>query len=195
MDDAEKVKIKADDLFKNSDSQHIPSQHNENELHDKSLDKKDEDQHSKKTDILDVSSLNFEGVKTISRKLFNDIVEARVEEIFDLVIQNIEQSGNEFKLPAGIVVTGGSSEIPGITNIAKKRFGVPARIGTPRGLEGLVDGISSPAYAAAQGLIMYAMGDEIYRGDNKYSPANGSKKKTSGGIVSRVSGFFKNLMP
>jgi len=194
LDDAEKVKIKAEELFKASDAQHSEkATHADKES--KKSEESDEEAHAKKSDILDVSSLNFEGVKTISRKLFTDIVEARVEEIFDLIIQNVEQSGNEYKLQAGIVITGGSSEIPGITAMAKKRFGTPARIGTPRGLEGLVDGISSPAYAAAQGLIMYAMGDEVYRGDNKYNSMSGSKKKSSGGLAGRLSGFFKNLMP
>ena len=145
--------------------------------------------------MIDVSSLGFESIKTISRKQFTDIVDARIEEIFELIIQNIEQSGNEYRLPAGIVITGGSAEIPEISNIAKKIFGVPARIGTPKGLDGLVDGIETPGYAAVQGMILYAMGDEVYRGDSKFSSGGNGKKKTSSNLLGRVTGFFKNLMP
>jgi len=106
-----------------------------------------------------------------------DIVEARVEEIFELVKQNIEQSGNEYKLPAGIVLTGGTSQIPGITAIAKKVFGVPARVATPRGVEGLIDGISTPSFAVAQGLLLYALHDEVSRGDTKHSSGGSQQKK------------------
>ncbi len=184
LDDAEKVKIRADEIFKNSES--ISSK-----------EKDEDDDKPRKTDILDVTQLDIEGVKTISRKLFTDIIGARVEEIFDLVKANIEQSGNDYKLPAGIVITGGSSLVPEITSIAKKSFGVPARIGTPKGLEGLVDGIASPAYAAAQGLIMYALGDEVYRGDSKFSAGGPAKKKGSSqsGLLGKLGGLFKNILP
>ncbi|CAG1023416.1 partial Cell division protein FtsA, partial [Patescibacteria group bacterium] len=110
---------------------------------------------------------------------------------------NIEQSGNEYRLPAGIVITGGSAMVPEITSIAKKSFGVPARIGTPKGLDGLVDGISSPAYAAAQGLVLYALGDEVYRGDSRYTGGSSGKKKSSsqGGFIGKLGGIFKNILP
>ncbi len=132
-------------------------------------------------------------MKTISRKLFNEIVEARVGEIFELVIENIEGSGNEYQLPAGIVITGGTALLPGITNMAKKVFKVPARVGSPKGVEGLIDGISSPAYAASQGLVLYALHDEIYRGDSKFSPSHAVK--SSPGIMSKISEFIRNLLP
>lgn len=184
LDDAEKVKIKAEELFKNADSS------------SKDKDSTDEAK-AKKSDVLDVTSLDIEGVKTISRKLFNDIVSARVEEIFELIKTNIDQSGNEYKLPAGIVITGGSSLVPDITSIAKKCFGVPARIGTPKGLDGLVDGIASPLYASVQGLILYALGDEVYRGDSKFS-AGSSKKKSNnsgGNFFSKIGSAFRSILP
>lgn len=192
LDDAEKVKIKADELFKNAEisktrSRRVKLDEDESE----SEDKKD-----KKADILDVSSLDIEGVKTISRSLFQRIVEARVEEIFELVKENVENSGNDFELPAGIVITGGTSEVPDITSIAKKVFGKPARIGTPKGLTGLLDGISGPAYSVVQGLITYAMGDEVYRGDSKGGTTFSTKKKTqSTGLAGKIGGFFRNLLP
>ncbi len=183
LDDAEKVKVRAEEVFRSADMAGSKD--------------KDDDDKPKKTDILDVSQLDIEGVKTISRKLFTDIIGARVEEVFDLIKANIEQSGNDFKLPAGIVITGGSALVPEITALAKKSFGVPARIGNPKGLEGLVDGISSPAYSAAQGLILYALGDEVYRGDSKFSSNSGSKKKggSQGGLFGKLGGIFKNILP
>lgn len=184
LDEAEKIKVNADTLFKSADSTSTK----------RKKEQETEESDESKSDILDISALGIEGVKTISRKLFNVIVEERVSEIFELVIQNIEQSNNEFKLPAGIVITGGSAMIPGVTNIAKKSFGVPARVGLPKGLDGLIDGVSGPGYAAAQGLVIYALNDEVARGDsNKY--AGGTSVKRSGDIKDRVFGFVKNLLP
>ncbi len=183
LDDAEKVKTHADELFRNADN----SRRGEKE-------ESEDEKLGKKSDILEVNNLGIEGVKTISRKLFTVIVEERIKEIFELVQNNIQQSGNEYKLPAGIVITGGTAQLPNITSIAKKVFGVPARIGSPRGLDGLVDGISSSAYASAQGLVLYALHDEVYRGDSRFSAGSSSKKK-SGSVINKITDFFKGLMP
>ena len=191
LDEAEKVKVNANSLFKGLEAAPRAKTRKEEE---------DEEPEEKKKDIIDVTSLGIEGIKTISRKLFNVIVEERVNEIFELVIQNIEQAGYEFKLPAGIVITGGSSQIPGLAAMAKKAFGVPARIGIPKGLEGLVEGLSTPAFAAGQGLILYALNDEVARGDSsRYSTTGTSSKKrttSSGtGIFGKISGIFRTLAP
>lgn len=197
LEDAEKVKVSANDLFKKADfvqSKQKKKDKDEDDKKDK-LDDEDDD----KTDILDVSSLEIEGIKTISRKFFSDIVRARAQEIFELVMQNVESAGHDFKLPAGIVITGGSSQIPGITAIAKDVFGAPARVGTPRGLDGLVEGLSTPAYSAAQGLLLYAQGDEVARGDSGRMIGGSRRKISSGksgdGFLGKIGGLFKNILP
>lgn len=196
LDDAEKVKIKSDELFRNAEVSKSRMKRSSRLDEDEIEEENTKEAKDKKSDILDVSSLDIEGVKTISRSLFLRIVEARVEEIFELVKENVEHSGNDFELPAGIVITGGTSEVPEITAIAKKVFGKPARIGNPKGLTGLLDGISSPAYSVVQGLITYAMGDEVYRGDSKSGTGFSTKKKSqSDGLVGKVTGFFRNLLP
>lgn len=182
LDDAEKVKINVEKLMK---SQPVK------EAKDDKKEEGEKDAESKR-DILDVSELDIEGVKTISRKMFNLIVEERVKEIFELVRENLMQAGYQFKLPAGVVVTGGSAELPGVTAIAREVFGVPARVGTPRGLEGLVDDISSPAYAATQGLILYGLTDEGFSAA-RTKPVAG--KKDVAGMADKVTKFFKNLIP
>ncbi|MBL8015155.1 MAG: cell division protein FtsA [Candidatus Doudnabacteria bacterium] len=182
LDDAEKVKINVEKLMK---SQPVK------EAKDDKKEEGEKDAESKR-DILDVSELDIEGVKTISRKMFNLIVEERVKEIFELVRENLMQAGYQFKLPAGVVVTGGSAELPGVTAIAREVFGVPARVGTPRGLEGLVDDISSPAYAATQGLILYGLTDEGFSAA-RTKPVTG--KKDVAGMADKVTKFFKNLIP
>lgn len=186
LDDAEKVKVSVHKLAKGK----LEKPTDEG---DTSKEKDSKEEADKKRDILDVTELDIEGVKTISQKLFSEIVEARVEEIFDLVRENILQAGHEFKLPAGVVITGGSAELPGITAIAKKAFGAPARVGYPRGLDGLIDDISSPAYAATQGLILYGLNDEGFS-VTRSKPLPGPKKD-AGAMMGRVTGFLKNLLP
>lgn len=197
LDDAEKVKIHAEELFKSADLSSKRAERKSTSDKDDSSDQEDSNERekpTKKSDILDVTALGIEGVKTISRRQFNEIVEARITEIFELAVENIEAAGYEYKLPAGVVITGGTAMIPGITAIAKKVFKVPARIGFPRGLEGLTDGISSPAYAAPQGLVLYALHDEIYRGDSRFTVTTNTKQGGPG-IVNRITRFIKGLMP
>jgi len=186
LDDAEKVKLNIDKLLKAG-----PKKENGEE----GAAKKTKSDSKKERDILDVTDLEIEGVKTISRKLFAEIVSERIEEIFELVRDNISQSGHEHKLPAGVVITGGSAELPGITSVAKKVFGVPARIGYPRGLDGLTDGISSPAYAVAQGLVLHGMVHDEYSSAASTSRASTPSGSQEGGMIGRVGGFLRNLMP
>lgn len=204
LEDAEKIKINAEELMKMS-MQRASSSSEMTKRREKILSKygdknstiaqieEEEDKISKKTkDVIDVSSLDINGVKTISKKMFEEIVEARLSEIFDMVIRQVEESGNNAKLPAGVVITGGTALIPNITNIAKKVFGVPARVGSPKGLSGLVDEISYPSYSVVQGLIEYAAANETYRVARK-SPT--AKASSDGGFFGKIKGFFKNLVP
>ncbi|MCP4356719.1 MAG: cell division protein FtsA [Chloroflexi bacterium] len=92
------------------------------------------------------------------------VIEARVEEIFQMVLQDLKRSGYDGLLPAGIVLTGGSSQLRGITEIAEDVLNVPARVAQPRNLLGMVDQLYSPAYATSVGLLRWAMSDnQIYQ--------------------------------
>ncbi len=178
LEDAEKIKLNATELIQNA-------------KHKKTTEK-DDKKTKKSGDIIDVSALEIEDIKTISKKMFEEIVEARLSEIFDLVIDQVEQSRNEIKLPAGVVLTGGTALIPGITQIAKKVFGVPARVGFPKGLEGLVDEINNPAFAVSQGLVLYGAQDE---GGSRQSNSLVAGGLAGEGIFSKVKEFLTNLIP
>lgn len=184
LEDAERIKLNIDGLVRNS-----------KELKRRSMKEEDVNKvetKEKSTDIVDVSSLEIDGVKTVSKKLFDEIIEARMSEIFDLVLSQVEQSRNDARLPAGVVITGGSALLPNIANIAKRVLGVPARIGHPKGLVGLVDEINDPVFSVSQGLILYGAQDEGITG----SPLNMLDGKSGkGGFLKKISGFFKKLMP
>jgi cell division protein FtsA len=92
-----------------------------------------------------------------SRKELAHIIEARVEEIFQLVLQEIKRSGYDGLLPAGMVLTGGTSALPGIRSLAAEILGLPVRIARPENLVGLVDQLQSPAYSTSVGLLHWAL--------------------------------------
>ncbi len=84
------------------------------------------------------------------------IIEARVEEIFDLALQEIKRSGYDGLLPAGMILTGGTSLLPGIRQLASKVLGMPVRTAQPDKLMGLADKLNSPAYSTSVGLLTWA---------------------------------------
>ncbi len=93
----------------------------------------------------------------ISRQELAHIIEARVEEIFSLTMQEIKRSGYDGLLPAGMVLTGGTSALPGIRQLASKIFGLPIRTAQPE-KSGRAGGptSNSPAYSTSVGLLHWA---------------------------------------
>ena len=81
------------------------------------------------------------------------VIEPRVEELFSLVHQVIRESGYEELLSSGIVLTGGSAELPGVAELAEDIFLKPVRVGRPVYSGGLADVVRSPRYATAVGLL------------------------------------------
>lgn len=93
----------------------------------------------------------------INRQELAYVIEARVEEIFGLVLQEIKRSGYDGLLPAGLVLTGGTSALPGIRSLASRTLGVPVRIAGPENLIGMSDKLESPAFSTSVGLLRWAL--------------------------------------
>ncbi|MFW5940798.1 MAG: cell division protein FtsA [Chloroflexota bacterium] len=121
----------------------------------------------------------------VGRQDLATVIEARVEEIFQLVLQEVESSGYDGLLPAGIVLTGGGSQLRGITDVAQRVLNVPARVGTPRNLVGLVDALRNPAFATSVGLLRWTIS-----GSNAYRP-----RPRQGEWSRRLGNFFRALLP
>lgn len=99
------------------------------------------------------------GEQQATQVLANDvaqIIEARVEEIFTLVVQDLKRSGYDSLLPAGIVVTGGTAALKKINHVATRVTNLPARVAQPEDITGLVDRLQSPAYSTSVGLLRFA---------------------------------------
>ncbi len=93
----------------------------------------------------------------INRQDLAHIIEARVAEIFSLTLQEIKRSGYDGLLPAGMVLTGGTSALPGIKRVASDVLHMPVRTAQPENLTGLVDRLNSPAYSTGVGLLRWAL--------------------------------------
>lgn len=122
----------------------------------------------------------------ISRRELQGIANARLEEIFQLVRNELKKVGKDHLLPGGVVLTGGGAKMPGIEDLAKELLQLPAVVGKPEGFTGIVDRVNDPAYAAPIGLMLENMTHAAYA----QAPGAGL-----GQTVDRIKGIFKNLLP
>jgi cell division protein FtsA len=105
---------------------------------------------------VEVPSVGDRPPRTFSRRDIAEILEPRVEEMFDLVKREIVRAGYEGMLGAGVVITGGTSLLEGMPDAAEKGLNLPARRGTPIGIGGLRDIVSNPMHATGVGLLLHA---------------------------------------
>ncbi|HEV8382472.1 MAG TPA: cell division protein FtsA [Gemmatimonadales bacterium] len=99
-----------------------------------------------------------QGTRTAPRELVAHIIHQRVDEIFQLVGREFERAGfGTGRLPAGVVLSGGTAHLPGMVELAREVFATPVRAGHPElGISGLVDSVQAPRYAVPVGLVLYA---------------------------------------
>lgn len=96
-----------------------------------------------------------DGHQTVNRRLLAEILNARAEEVVDLIVREVKRSGYDGLLPAGVVLTGGISQLVGFAELSRSQLQWPVRVGRPRGLAGSVMDMSSPEYATAVGLLLW----------------------------------------
>lgn len=106
---------------------------------------------------LEVPSSAGKPQRTVSRQILCEIIEPRMDEVFQLIRREILKSGYEDYLGSGVVMTGGSMLLPGALEAAEVAIGCPVRLGTPRHVGGLVDVIANPVYSSAIGLVLYGI--------------------------------------
>lgn len=106
-------------------------------------------------EVVEVPGVGGRMPRQISRQVLAAIIEPRAEEILTLILHEVDRCGVTDMLAAGLVLTGGSSLLPGLVELTERVIGVPARIGRPRGLEGLPEGEGLPQHAVGIGLLQY----------------------------------------
>ncbi len=106
-------------------------------------------------ELLVVPSVGGRAPREISRKMLAEYLEPRIEEILTLVREELVRAGLLGSIPSGVVVTGGSSALEGLPDLAEEVFELPVRRGIPRGVGGLVDRVQGPEFATSVGLTLY----------------------------------------
>jgi len=135
-------------------------------------------------ETIEVPSVGGRAPRVLSRRILCEIIEPRVEELFQLVHREIQKAGQEDLLASGVVLTGGSTQLAGMPELAEEVLGLPVRRGSPRNVGGLIDVVKSPAYATAVGLLLYGL---------KQAKEGRPFSVDASTIKERLVGFFKEL--
>ncbi len=104
--------------------------------------------------------------RQVTQDIIYSVIQPRLEEIFDLVIKDLRQADVLQRLTAGVVLTGGTSLLPGAVDLAEEVFALPARLGKPKGLGRMKEITDSPIHATAAGLVLHGIQqqDAVLRG-------------------------------
>ncbi|OGY46818.1 MAG: cell division protein FtsA, partial [Candidatus Buchananbacteria bacterium RIFCSPHIGHO2_02_FULL_38_8] len=108
-----------------------------------------------KRDEIDIGELEGTESNFISKKYVAEIIEARVEEIFDKIDAELKKIDRSGKLPAGVVLTGGGAKLPGLIEATKKRLKLPASLGKPTEITSAIDKVNDLAFCTAVGLVLW----------------------------------------
>lgn len=144
---------------------------------------------TKRTEPKDVTITYDKTAHTFNSADIDEVVEARLEDIFDAVAKEIKRAGRSGKLPSGVVLTGGSASIKGLRDYAKESLELAVKIGKPSGYGGVADNIEDPQFATAIGLMLLdSEGGSDLPGQK---PASNNLAKGAGGIMKGFLSKFK----
>jgi cell division protein FtsA len=143
---------------------------------------------------IDVAKLGItEDVGTLSKKTLTDgIIKPRLTEIFTLVGMEIKRAGFAGLLPAGLVITGGAGNTIHLANVGKDVLRMPVRIAEPKGVSGLIDEITNPAYAAPVGLLLF--GEKMSVSAPRVSIGFGRGRNVTD-VAKKLAGWVRGLLP
>ncbi len=139
-------------------------------------------------DTIKVPSVGDRPPRDLSRQSLAEVVEPRYDELFTLVQAELRRSGYEDLVPAGIVLTGGTSKMEGVVELAEEIFHMPVRVGYPQTVRGLNDIVRNPIYATSVGLLQYGM---LHRSDTGSTSSSKSGSATEG-VLSRAKAWLQS---
>lgn len=149
----------------------------------------------KETDRLDLSKISEHEDEKVSKKFITEIVDARLKEIFTHVRKELKRIKRDSLLPAGAVLTGGGSKLPGIISQAKENLHLPAQPGVPIiEIGATIDKLDDPSYATSIGLALMGLEIDSPEGNSR-STRFDIKNIKLGGVVNRAKSIFKQLLP
>jgi cell division protein FtsA len=147
-------------------------------------------------ETIKVPSVGDRPPRDLSRQALAEVVEPRYDELFTLVQAELRRSGYEDLIAAGIVLTGGTSRMEGVVELAEEIFHTPVRIGIPHNVQGLTDIVRNPIYATGVGLLHY--GAMQQKGGQTRSGARAARSRGSSvgsgqpGVIARLRHWIQN---
>jgi len=139
-------------------------------------------------ETIEVPGMGGRKARKLPRQILGEILEPRVEEVFTLTQREIFRAGLENAMTSGVVVTGGSALLEGLTEVAESVFNAPTRLGKPIGIGGLVDVVSNPMYATGVGLVIYGA---KHRPDKKFRIRDANIFNR---LISRMKRWFREVI-
>ena len=139
-------------------------------------------------DTIKVPSVGDRPPRDLSRQSLAEVVEPRYDELFTLVQAELRRSGYEDMVPAGVVLTGGTSKMEGVVELAEEIFHMPVRVGYPQSVRGLNDIVRNPIYATSVGLLQYGIVHRPESGGGSSTRSGSSSESTWG----RVKSWFQS---
>lgn len=139
---------------------------------------------------IDLSELVGEPDYIIPKKQLIKVIDARAHELLDIVSNELKKVSKRSILPAGIVLSGGGVNLPGLTMLAKDKLRLPVRVARSVHFEGMAEVVDDPAFSVATGVVLWGLEQEPtgYRG--RLSAQSGSSD-----ITKKILDWFKNFMP
>ena len=139
-------------------------------------------------ETIKVPSVGDRPPRDLSRQALAEVVEPRYDELFTLVQAELRRSGFEDLVPAGVVLSGGTSKMEGVVELAEEIFHMPVRVGSPQTVQGLNDIVRNPIYATSVGLLLY--GAEHYQ--EAGSSISGKSSGSGEGLWSRAKAWLQS---
>lgn len=135
-------------------------------------------------ETIKVPSVGDRPPRDLSRQALAEVVEPRYEELFTLVQSELRRSGYEDLMAAGIVLTGGTSKMEGVVDLAEEIFHMPVRLASPNNVTGLSDVVNNPMYATGVGLLVYGIAQK----ESGITP--NSRSNAGEGVMGKLKNWF-----
>lgn len=145
-------------------------------------------------EIIELAAFGDEEMRVVSRREVAEILAARADEIFGMVLAEIKRSGYDGLLPAGVVLCGGTAQLAGIKSFAREILGLPVRVGSPGSIVGLIDRVSAPAYATPVGLVHWGAREAEKQAIEWTQAATRAGSRRGEGVLAPVLGLGGRLM-
>ncbi len=146
----------------------------------------------KKDSDIDLSKIDKQEEGRVSSKHVAEIIEARLEEIFDLVNKELKKINKDGQLPAGAILTGGGAKLPGVVELAKKQLRLPVSIGLPGSVTTVIDRVDDPSFATSIGLVLWA--NEFLLGKSR-TVNKFARRVLENDTVNKMRKWFKSFLP